>query len=115
MRSRFLTLRVHGQPQQRPRHQRKLPACWLLAEWPPHEPQPTDYWLSNLPTDTPVRELVQLVKMRWRIEHDYRELKYDLGLDHFEGRSMPGWHRHVTLAQAICTQLRYDPKAPAPA
>lgn len=119
MRSRFMTLRVRPANRNNPRGtDGTLPACWMIAEWPPHEPEPTDYWLSNLPTDTPVRELVQLAKMRWRIEHDYRELKDGLGLDHFEGRSMPGWHRHVTLAslaQAICTQLRYDPKAPAPA
>jgi SRSO17 transposase len=66
---------------------------------------------------TPVEELVRLAKIRWRIEHDYRELKAGLGLDHFEGRSLAGWHRHVTLAalaQAFCTLLRSDPKAPAP-
>jgi SRSO17 transposase len=54
---------------------------------------------------------------RRRHEHDYRELKDGLGLDHFEGRSYTGWHRHVTLAtlaQAFCTQLRKDPKARAP-
>jgi len=64
---------------------------------------------------THVGELVRLAKIRWRIEHDYRELK--AGLDHFEGRSYTGWHRHVTLAalaQAFCTLLRSDPKAPAP-
>lgn len=119
MRSRFLTLQVRPANRQIPRNpDGTLPACWMIAEWPPHEPEPTDYWLSNLPTDTPAREMVQLAKMRWRIEHDYRELKDGLGLDHFEGRSLPGWYRHVTLvslAQAICTQLRYDPKAPAPA
>lgn len=119
MHSRFLTLRVRPANRNNARDTHgNLPACWMIAEWPPHEPEPTDYWLSNLPTDTPVRELAQLAKMRWRIEHDYRELKDGLGLDHFEGRSMAGWHRHVTLAslaQAICTQLRYDPKAPAPA
>jgi SRSO17 transposase len=94
-----------------------LPACWLLAEWPPGADEPTDYWLSNLPESTPIAELVRLAKIRWRIEHDYRELKHGLGLDHFEGRSFTGWHRHVTLAvlaQAFCTKLRTDPKAPAP-
>jgi SRSO17 transposase len=85
----------------------------LLAEWPPHEPEPTDYWLSTLPPDTRLRDLVRLAKIRWRIEHDYRELKGGLGLDHFEGHSYLGWHRHVTLAamaQAFCNRLRYDPK-----
>jgi SRSO17 transposase len=79
--------------------------------------EPTDYWLSNLPKDTPIEELVRLAKIRWRVEHDYRELKTGLGLDHFEGRSHTGWHRHVTLAalaQAFCTMIRNDPKVPAP-
>jgi SRSO17 transposase len=119
MRSRFLALRVRPANRHIPRaSDGSLPECWLLAEWPPGQPEPTDYWLSTLPADTPLRELVRLAKLRWRIEHDYRELKDGLGLDHFEGRSYLGWHRHVTLtalAQAICTQLRYDPKAPAPA
>ena len=94
-----------------------LPACWLLAEWPPGSDEPTDYWLSTLPADTPIAELVRLAKIRWRVEHDYRELKHGLGLDHFEGRSYLGWHRHVTLAvlaQAFCTMIRMDPKVPAP-
>jgi SRSO17 transposase len=95
-----------------------LPAVWLLAEWPPDEPEPTDYWLSTLPKGTPLAELVRLAKVRWRIEHDYRELKTALGLDHFEGRTFAGWHRHVTLvtaAQLFLTGLRSDPKAVAPA
>jgi SRSO17 transposase len=94
-----------------------LPQCWLLAEWPPEAGEPTDYWLSNLPEETPVEELARQAKIRWRIEHDYRELKTGLGLDHFEGRSYLGWHRHVTLAvlaQAFITMTRTDPKVPAP-
>jgi SRSO17 transposase len=95
-----------------------LPAGWLLAEWPPEAAEPTDYWLSSLPEDTDLAELVRLAKIRWRIEHDYRELKTALGLDHFEGRTFAGWHRHVTLvtaAQLFITLLRTDPKAAAPA
>jgi SRSO17 transposase len=75
----------------------QLPVRWLLAEWPADQPEPTRYWLSNLPEATPIVELVRLAKLRWRIEHDYRELKGALGLDHYEGRSWPGWHHHVTL------------------
>jgi len=119
MASRFLTLRVRPANRDIPRTpDGALPACWLIAEWPPGKPEPTDYWLSTMAPDTPIRELVRLAKIRWRIEHDYRELKDGLGLDHFEGRSYIGWHRHATLttlAQAFCTLLRYDPKAPAPA
>ena len=118
MTSCFLAIRVRPANRDIPRGpDGSLPDCWLLAEWPPGADEPTDYWLSNLPADTPIAELVRLAKIRWRIEHDYRELKHGLGLDHFEGRSFTGWHRHVTLAvlaQAFCTMLRTDPKAPAP-
>jgi SRSO17 transposase len=95
-----------------------LPPAWLIAQWPAEEDEPVKYWLSNLPDHTPLAELVRLGRIRWRIEHDYRELKTGLGIDHFEGRSFTGWHRHVTLAvlaQAFCTALRLDPKADAPA
>jgi SRSO17 transposase len=92
-----------------------LPECWLLIEWPPDKDEPTDYWLSTLPQTTPPKTLIRLAKIRWRIEHDYRELKDGLGLDHFEGRSWAGWHRHATLvsaAQLFLTRLRLtNPKA----
>jgi hypothetical protein len=74
----------------------ELPVCWLLAEWLPGESEPRKYWLSNLPEDTAIQRLVHLAKLRWRIEHDYRELKDALGLDHFEGCSWQGWHHHVS-------------------
>jgi SRSO17 transposase len=116
MRSRFLAIRVRPANRNIPRAEDgSLPECWLLAEWPPGEPNPTDYWLSTLPLDTPIKTLVRLAKIRWRIEHDYRELKTGLGLTHFEGRSWTGWHRHVTLVTAahlFLTELRLtSPKA----
>ena len=118
MTSHFVAIRVRPASRHIPREaDRSLPDCWLLAEWPPQADEPTGYWLSTLPPATPIAELVRLAKIRWRVEHDYRELKHGLGLDHFEGRSYAGWHRHVTLAalaQAFCTKLRTDPKAPAP-
>jgi SRSO17 transposase len=75
----------------------ELPTRWLLVEWPNDRAEPVKYWLSNLPDDTPIVELVRLAKLRWRVEQDYRECKGALGLDHFEGRSFGGWHHHVTL------------------
>jgi SRSO17 transposase len=118
MTSCFLAIRVRPANRDIPHaDDGSLPECWLLAEWPPEADEPTDYWLSTLPEATPIEELVRLAKIRWRVEHDYRELKTGLGLDHFEGRSYLGWQRHVTLAalaQAFCTMLRTDPKAPAP-
>jgi SRSO17 transposase len=114
----FLAIRVRPAGRPIPREaDRSLPACWLLAEWPPEADEPSGYWLSTLPENTPLAELVRLAKIRWQVEHDYRELKTGLGLDHFEGRSFTGWHRHVTLAvlaQSFCTLLRADPKAHAP-
>ena len=74
--------------------------------------EPTDYWLSTLPAATPIAELVRLAKIRWRIEHDYRELKTGLVLGHFEGRSFTGWHRHVTLAALAQGLLHHDPHRP---
>jgi SRSO17 transposase len=122
MRSRFVTLRVRPANIQLRRAaattQTELPVRWLLAEWPADAPEPTDYWLSSLPPDTPPAELVRLGKLRWRIEHDYRELKDALGLDHFEGRSYRGWHHHVTLvsvAHAFLTLERQRPKLRAAA
>src|SRR5439155_17884560 len=119
MRSHFLAIRVRPANRRIPRNgDGSLPEAWLIAEWPPEAPEPLKYWLSNMDTNTGLRTMVRLGKIRWRIEHDYRELKHGLGLDHFEGRNFTGWHRHVTLAvlaQAFCTMLRLDPKADAPA
>lgn len=115
--SRFVALRVR--PAGRKPHydpDGSLPPAWLLAEWPPTADEPVKYWISNLGPDTDLTTLVRLAKIRWRIEHDYRELKTGLGLDHFEGRSWRGWHRHTTLVSAahlFLTLLRLtSPKAP---
>jgi SRSO17 transposase len=118
--SRFVALRVRPAGVQLRRVARggELPVRHLLAEWPHGEPEPVKYWLANLPADTPLERLVGLAKLRWRVEHDYRELKDALGLDHFEGRSFAGWHHHVTLvsvAHAFVTLERLDPKAVASA
>jgi SRSO17 transposase len=119
MRSHFLAIRIRPANRDIPRGaDGVLPEAWLIAEWPPTEPEPVKYWLSNMDERTPLKTLVRLAKIRWRIEHDYRELKTGLGIDHFEGRSFTGWHRHVTLtvlAQAFTVLLRLDPKADAPA
>jgi SRSO17 transposase len=100
-RGRFLALRVRpaGVTPRRLARQAggELQVRWLLVEWPQGKPEPTKYWLSNLPEATPLVDLVRLARSRWRVEQDYRELKGGLGLDHFEGRGWVGWHHHVTL------------------
>ncbi len=82
---------------------------WLLCEWPRRADKPTTYWLSNLPKTTSLRTLVYLAKLRWRIERDYQEMKGELGLDHFEGRTWRGFHHHaacVAAAHAFLTLER---------
>nr|WP_234543865.1 transposase [Streptomyces shenzhenensis] len=122
MYSRFVALRIRpaGREIRQATDSPELPVRRLLAEWPASESEPVQFWLSDLPEDTPLTTLVRLAKLRWRIEHDYREMKEALGLAHFEGRTWGGWHHHVTLvsvAHAFCTlqRLARDPEHPAPA
>jgi SRSO17 transposase len=85
---------------------------WLIAEWPKGQQQPTDYWISNLPAATKPGRLARLARLRWKIELDYRQLKGQLGLDHYEGRSWLGWYHHtalVTAAHGFLTLERLRP------
>lgn len=80
-----------------------LPDRWLLVQWDNQNPdKPCHMWLAHLPNVArpTIQRLVRLAKTRWAIETSYRELKDTLGLDHFEGRTWPGWHRHITLVTA---------------
>jgi len=97
--SRFARLRV------RPAHddaRRNEPADeeWLLIEWPEGETEPDHHWLSTLPADISFECLVDLTKLRWRIERDYLELKQEVGLGHYEGRGWRGFHHHASLCVA---------------
>jgi len=76
------------------------PEEWLLIEWPEEEKEPTKYWLSTLPEGIAFHRLVDIAKLRWRIERDYQELKQEVGLGHFEGRGWRGFHHHATLCIA---------------
>jgi len=99
MRSRFARVRVraaHRDYWRSEPHEEQ----WLLLEWPGGEPEPTKAWLSNVPERTGLAKLVELVKLRWRIERDYQELKDELGLDHYEGRGWRGFHHHGALCMA---------------
>lgn len=117
LRSRFATLRV------RPAHRddwRSEPRAkeWLLIEWPSEEAEPTKYWLSTLPENTKLPDLVRLAKHRWIVERDYQELKQELGLGHYEGRGWRGFHHHATLCTAaygflVAERSRFSPSARA--
>lgn len=70
---------------------------WLIIEWPDHELAPAKFALSTLPDKMGKKQIVRMLKERWRTERMYEDLKGELGLDHFEGRSFPGWHHHISV------------------
>jgi SRSO17 transposase len=72
-------------------------SLWLVAEWPEGESKPTKFVLTTLPRIMSHKQIVRILKERWRTERMYEDLKGELGLDHFEGRSYPGWHHHVSV------------------
>jgi SRSO17 transposase len=99
LRSRFARVRVrpaHRDDKRRAAH----PEQWLLIEWPDGAHEPTRYWLSNLAADIAFKRMVDLAKLRWRIERDYQELKQEVGLGHYEGRGWRGFHHHAALCIA---------------
>ena len=98
---------------------KRRPEEWLLIEWPEGENTPTKYWLSTLAQKIAFNRLVDLTKLRWRIERDYQELKQEVGLGHFEGRGWRGLHHHATLCIAaygflISQRETIPPSGPRP-
>jgi len=83
---------------------------WLLCER--SAPDVRKYYLLHLPVTTPLVDLVALARSRWPIEQQYRELKDDLGLDHFEGRTYQGWTHHVVLTAVAFTFLQIERARP---
>ncbi len=94
--SRFCFRRVKAANEDGTEAQDKEP-LWLIIEWPEGESKPTKFTLTSLPRRMPKKQIVRLLKERWRTERAYEDLKGELGLDHFEGRSFPGWHHHVSV------------------
>jgi SRSO17 transposase len=118
MRSRFAFVRVRAAHRWQWGFATEPREEWLLCEWPAGQEKPTDYWLSNLPADTPPEHLARLARLRWKIELDYKQLKGELGLDHYEGRSYLGWYHHtalVTAAHGFLTLERLHPFRQRPA
>ena len=117
LRSRFTAVRVRPAHRDEKRTEPR-PEEWLLIEWPKEASEPTKYWLSNLPVTASLKSLVKLAKHRWIIERDYEELKQELGLGHYEGRSWRGFHHHATLCIAaygflIAERNRFSPSVRA--
>lgn len=98
--ARFAAQRVHPTPHG--------PECWLLCERPLTRRGERKAYLLNLPASASLNALVRLARRRWPIEQQYRELKDELGLDHFEGRSYRGWNHHAVLAAMTFTFLQQE-------
>jgi SRSO17 transposase len=104
--ARFAAVRVT--PANEWRNRRLAPEVWLLCEQDLGLTPRIKYFFVNLPATASVKQLVRLAHQRWAIEQQYMELKTELGLDHFEGRSYPGWHRHVVLTAVAYAFLQRE-------
>jgi SRSO17 transposase len=105
-RARFFACRVTPAHDWREGH--VAPEVWLLCERDLGSTPRTKYYLVDLPAPTALKVIVQLAHQRWAIEQQYQELKNELGLDHFEGRSLPGWQRHVVLTALAYAWLQTE-------
>jgi SRSO17 transposase len=90
------------------RERRLAPEVWLLCERDLGAEPRTKYYLVNLPPTASLKAVVHLAHQRWAIEQQYQELKDELGLDHFEGRSLPGWEKHVVLTALAYAWLQHE-------
>jgi len=109
LKSRFALLRVWAAHGRRKHSQPRRVPEWLLIQWPKDDKAPIKYWLADMGDQRPgMRRMVRTAHSRWRIELDYRELKDELGLDHYEGRHWSGWHHHVTLVTLAYAFLRSE-------
>ena len=104
--ARFAALRVT--PANEWRNHRLAPEVWLLCEQDLGLTPRIKYFFVHLPAAAPLKQLVRLAHQRWAIEQQYQELKTELGLDHFEGRSYPGWHHHVVLTAVAYAFLQRE-------
>jgi SRSO17 transposase len=118
--ARFAAFRVT--PANEWRNRRLAPEIWLLCEQDLGRTPRIKYFFVNLPATVSLTQLVRLAHQRWAIEQQYQELKTELGLDHFEGRSFPGWHHHVVLTAVAYAFLQnermrhdFDPALTLPA
>jgi SRSO17 transposase len=110
--ARFAVLRVRiadASPQRiLDKGQQHMPGeeAWLVGEW--RSSGERKYYLSNLPADTPIKALAAAIKARWICEQTHQQMKEELGLDHFEGRSWQGLHRHALMTMIAYAFLQHQ-------
>ena len=95
------------------RHPRLAPEIWLLAERDVGPRSKTRFFFVNLPPTASLTQIARFAHQRWAIEQQYQELKTELGLDHFEGRTFPGWHHHVVLTALAYNFLQAERRRPS--
>jgi SRSO17 transposase len=111
LKARFAAVRVRtadGPPQRiRDKGQQHLPGdeAWLIGEQ--RSSGEKKYYLANLPAATDLRTLAATIKARWICEQAHQQLKEELGLDHFEGRSWQGLHRHALMTMLAFAFLQF--------
>jgi hypothetical protein len=116
--ARFLVRRVVPAFEDASRPPDEREQLWLVVEWRDGELEPANYFLSSMAVRTSHKKLIGTLMQRWRTERAYQDLKGELGLDHFEGRSFPGWHHHISVvlccyAFVVAERVRrFPPSAP---
>jgi SRSO17 transposase len=110
--ARFAALRIRiadGQPQRiLDKGQQHMPGeeAWVVGEW--RSSGERKYYLSNLPANTSLKSLAAAIKARWVCEQAHQQMKEELGLDHFEGRSWQGLHRHALMTMIAYAFLQHQ-------
>jgi SRSO17 transposase len=106
----FAALRVTPATDWRQRH--LAPEIWLLCERGLGPMGRRRHYFVALPATASLTQLVRLAHQRWAIEQHYQDLKTELGLDHFEGRSYPGWHHHMVISAVAYAFLQAERMRP---
>ena len=110
--ARFAALRIRiadGSPQHiLDKGQQYMPGeeAWLVGEWRSNDER--KYYLSNLPAEATLKQLAAAIKARWVCEQAHQQMKEELGLDHFEGRSRQGLHQHALMTMIAYAFLQHQ-------
>jgi SRSO17 transposase len=94
------------------RQRRLAPEIWLLCERGVGPTGRRKHYFVSLPPTASLKQIVRLAHQRWAIEQHYQDCKSELGLDHFEGRSYPGWQHHMVISAVAYAFLQTERRRP---
>lgn len=100
MRGRFVSFRIYSAERHTKKKRPSLKPIWLVIEDTGEKKRPYKFYFSNQPSDFSLKQLVRTIKLRWRVERDYQDMKQEVGLSSYEGRSWRGFHHHAALCAA---------------